>query len=426
MTGNRNITFEQLRSIERRFNLPQNILWAMSQVESSGDPLALGDGDKSMGRFQILTGRGGGAEELRTYVPEFRNFIPGQDCEVDARAAATLLRRNDTAYLRNTSDNIALMLAAYNAGGGRVNERGFNAADGAPYNYVTKYVGVLLQNGYPETAERIIRDAQALPSNMIDINRFYARSYRRVASRDEIIELQTALRDAGYNPGSIDGRMGEQTMNAAIREARASGNGGLIYRALQSEIEESQPRQSEGVSAPRGRRLPATSPTTPTTPSRAAQPRTNDNIADSFNAEDKAQLQDIARGLLCLAAHTALPTAPLRMLNGTQAAFELQRNLEAADLATDRNGANRRVDGIIGTKSREAIRVVERALGITEDGIMDQTVQTALRDPNFRNSLRAMVRDEAQDHNASDRVLTPPQDIVPARSRPNLADRMFL
>ena len=35
-----------------------------------------------------------------------------------------------------------------------------------------------------------------------------------VKSRPKVKDIQTALRNAGYNPGSVDGRMGRQTVDA--------------------------------------------------------------------------------------------------------------------------------------------------------------------------------------------------------------------
>lgn len=366
-----------LRGVESRHGLPAGILEALAYAETRGNSGTAGDGGRSTGLFQIMDSTGG--EELRdrasryTRFGDFSSFRPGRSPQVDAEAAATLLNISHDVYLRDGEPNLARMLASYNAGAPRIARDGYGAVASSAYDfrdrrgnlhagYVPTMIAYLRMSGFTETADRILADVRELPAGEVDMPRF----------------------------------------NRAIELAMTEHRG---------QIEQLNGRAS-------------VVPTPPSTPPRATQPRTNDSIADNFNEQDKAQLVQLAMGAMCVTTRAGLVTEAFPMLNGTTAVFELQRNLEAAGLATDRGGADGRVDGIAGTRTREAIRVVERALGITEDGIMDRTVETALRDPNFRNALRSMVRDEAQDHNASDRVLTPPQDIVLARPR-NLADRIF-
>lgn len=237
MANQNNQFIEKLAKIEREFGLPSHILDMMSEVESGRRFNALGDGDLSIGGFQIKTGLKGGAQDLRDNFENFRDFVPGEDHERDARAAATFLRFNDTQYLTGSNDNIALMLAAYNAGGGRVNKDGLNAAGGAPYDYVAKYVVSLARHGHRDTLNELLSDVAEIESSDVNLGRFYATAYFKMASKDEIKVVQEMLQGAGLYSGKIDGVVGQGTLAALKRCDEIEGFESSIKSLLDGEIE---------------------------------------------------------------------------------------------------------------------------------------------------------------------------------------------
>jgi peptidoglycan hydrolase-like protein with peptidoglycan-binding domain len=378
MTRNHDITIEQLNQVERDFSLPRNILWAMSMVESSGRAGAIGDDGLSLGRFQLMMGAGGGVADLRKNFSAFSSFTPGQDCLVDARAAATFLRFNDTQYLTGTDNNIVMMLIAYNAGGGRVNERGFRVAGQHSYNYVARHFGFLVNNGDLDTARIIIQDAEAIPDGLIDINRFYANCYSTSASREEIRELQTALQATGHYRGAIDGIMGNGTINAAIAQANAVGNGGLIYQAIQREIASEGPMASTPF-------LPILTPPPSNdelTRNRWARLGVDLSWMDDFNLTRRPTVTPPNDGWRAplLPGYTMTPTATSSFMPQIATADE-QAILNAFN-QQGRTEVNLRGD----VETNTAVRDLQEALGVRVDGIVGHRTRAAFDSSRFNTN----------------------------------------
>ena len=71
-------------------------------------------------------------------------------------------------------------------------------------------------NGLKEGSSRIQQEKETAPAPQ---SKKIVETYTRPKARD----IQTALLNAGYNPGSVDGHMGKQTKNA-IKEFQKANN----------------------------------------------------------------------------------------------------------------------------------------------------------------------------------------------------------